>query len=451
MKIISLTLSAVLLSACNGGNPRPQPRSRPTETPIATIVPTSTPDVPIPPVVSPTPYPTPEIDLKPFLHEQGGRVVDITIQPGEDAGEIINKADSFDGPGKLIIRSGSQPASIKTNITLKHDSDWHGEFKCDVETPWQGCVLLEDNTKPEGKGMPVIHEPEAIVDGQPTITVFQSKASAVANEAKAENITVRGFHIKGRQTMTDGGTRQAISLGNCVNCAGLDNKLEGIASIGLQLGGSSAHGNHALNGVFTGNTISGMPAAAIAIVNCSGCYVFRNRTSKPGRRGGPGGVSGIDIETNNFDDWAENLWIFGNDIDHDGAAFSSIGSGILAQQRGSSRSGGLRILSNRITCTLPDAGLTSGLFISGSFPGAIVANNYVQRAMQAGIQAYGARDMLFQDNVLNTVGGGGSPAILLIDCHNNRFTRVRILADPLLGGSSSGEIREEGSSGNVFE
>jgi hypothetical protein len=76
----------------------PSPEASPTPSPAAS-----------PARVKPTPYPVPAVDLTPYLKEQGGKIVDITIQPGEDVGLILNKVDAqFEGPGKIILRGGGE-------------------------------------------------------------------------------------------------------------------------------------------------------------------------------------------------------------------------------------------------------------------------------------------------------------------------------------------------------
>jgi len=160
-------------------------------------------------------------------------------------------------------------------------------------------------------------------------------------------------------------------------------------------------------------------------------------------------VSCVDIETNSADDWAENLWIYNNTCDYQEAAFHAVGSGIMAQQRGQ-RSGGLRIVNNSILGN-SFGGLTSGIFFTGAFPDGIVAANYIQRAVQPCFQLYGARETTFQDNQLNTCGGGGNPAVLMDGGGNNVWLRNPITVNVELGGSTSTDIWEINSTGNRFD
>ena len=114
----------------------------------------------------------------------------------------------------------------------------------------------------------------------------------------------------------------------------------------------------------------------------------------------------------------------------------------MAQQRGSTRSGGLRIVNNRIIASMPLSGLTSGIFFTGEFPGGIAANNYIERAGQACFQLYGARKTTFQDNEMVNCGGGGNPAILMKGGGENIWRRNPIRHEEAIGGSVSGEILE---------
>ena len=179
--VILLILIALAIGPCDKKRPQPQPPP-PTATPTVEPTPVATPTVePTPqaspaatPRTKPTPYPVPAVDLTPYLHEQGGQVVIVDVTGIEDVGVAINAADSFDGPGKLVISGGGK---IKTQIVLSHNSQWSGEYFCDVET-WEGCVLLRDNTTMQGG---TFHEPNFIFENVPSITVIQTYASAKNN------------------------------------------------------------------------------------------------------------------------------------------------------------------------------------------------------------------------------------------------------------------------------
>ncbi|MBC7931612.1 MAG: right-handed parallel beta-helix repeat-containing protein [Rubrivivax sp.] len=406
-------------------------------------------------VQRPTPYPTPREDLKPYLHEQGGAVV--TVAGSEDLGFAVNEADRRLGasPGKIVVRGGG---SIKTQIVVSHDLTFQsGVYSCETKTPWQGCILLKNNVKAEGVGDVTILEPTHSEGGVPAITVFQTYTSAQSNESASQRITVKGFRIRGRQKIVDGGTRQSISFGNCSTCAAIANTLEGVASIGIQFGGAATAGNHARNCVATGNTIIASVAAGIAVVNATDVRVYGNTILRPGRANGPGGVSGVDIETNNIDDWCENIKIYNNRIDYQGSAIgAAAGSAILAQNVYKSlRSGGLLIANNAITGgppTVQNTSLSNGIFFTGAFPGGMVINNTIRNAKQSGLQLYGSEGVTFQDLELESCGGGGIPAVLIVGGGGNRFIRLNIYTPPGAQVNTWPAIMEtQGTKNNVFQ
>jgi hypothetical protein len=402
-----------------------------------------------------TPYPTPRVDLRPFLHEQGGKV--ITVANSNDLGAAINEAERVLGasPGKIVVRGGGP---IRTQAVVSHDLTFErGVYSCETKTPSQGCILLKDNVKAEALGQVTILEPTYLESYAPAITVFQAYAAAQKNEDASRKITVKGFRIEGRQKYTDGGVRQSISFGNCDTCAAFDNTLEGIASIGIQFGGSAAGGNHAHNGVATGNTIIAAAAAGIAVVNGADMWIYNNTILRPSRAGGPGGVSGVDIETNNGDDWCENIKIYNNRLDYEGAALKyGAGSAILAQNvYNSPRSTGLLIANNYITGGAPNVdnqGLSNGIYFTGAFPGGLVVNNYVRTAKQHGILLYGSRNATFQDLELDSCGGGGNPAVRIVGGGSNRFIRLNIYTPAGVRVNTASAIWEtEGTKGNIFQ
>src|SRR5688572_416501 len=100
-----LILSLLLVGPCDKKKPQPTPTPAPTvqPTPDSTPIPLPTGS---PARVKPTPYPVPQVNLTPYLHEQGGQTVTVNVAGLDDAGKAINDADNFDGPGKLMISGG---------------------------------------------------------------------------------------------------------------------------------------------------------------------------------------------------------------------------------------------------------------------------------------------------------------------------------------------------------
>lgn len=435
MKIfIIVILLLAFLRGCGDDKPKP-PNPTPTPTPI--VLPTATPAPTATPEPQPTPYPTPNVDLSRFLHYQGGDAVAVSVDPGGDLGAAINAADQALGskPGKLMVLGGG---SIRTNAIITHDATFHpGDYYCDTPN-LEPCVQFGDDvilegTTIDGEHMTNFHEPTAVIGGVPSMFVFKDRAGTLKNEGAVRNVTIQNFRIIRRQSVFDGGVRQAIGLGNCTTCAVLNNDLVETSSIGIQAGGSSADGNHSQDIVIAGNRGAGLAAAFIALVNTKDAWVYNNTCKRPSRAGGPGGVSCIDIETNNTGDWATNLWIYNNNISYEGSILTGAGSGILAQNPWRDAGTGLRILNNYITggeTTGSNTGLSNGIFFNGSFPDGIVARNFIENAKQSSLSLWGATGTLFLENELVDSGGGGIPSVFLIDVIGAKFVRNKIYTRP---------------------
>lgn len=452
MKLLITVLLALVLLDCGKDKPKPPPLPTPVPTPSPSPTPSPTPSA------RPTPYPTPVVNLRDYIRSQGGETVIVSavsprvVDDGivldvRDLGEVINEANARLGtaPGKIDVIGGG---SLRTPALITHDIEFHGTYYCDTPTVWQGCMLLGDNVDASGG---TIYGPTYREGGHPAISIFQNSAGI---HGANRNITIRDMRLIDRQSQSDGGIRQTISLGNTTNAAVIGVTLENSAGISIQLGGTSERGFYA-TGIIANNTLIGSAAANIALVNAKDTYVFANHVKQPGRIGGPGGVACVDLETNAYTDWAQNIWIYNNDCDYRLAAFTSVGSGIMAQHNHPGypdlgRTGGLHILNNRIWSNLPVGGLTSGIFFTGAFDGGMVAANYIERAVQPCLQLYGAHGVTFQDNECNTTGGGSNPAILLSGGGANIFQRNRIWIDPAIGGSASTDIFQQNSPGNTF-
>ncbi|HSE25754.1 MAG TPA: hypothetical protein VLB68_29075, partial [Pyrinomonadaceae bacterium] len=145
MRLAALVLTVIVFASCGGGGRSPQPGPTPQPTAIEQG---PTPEPSIAGRPKPTPYPVPQVDVAPYLHEQGGRVVTVDVSGVEDVGKAVNQADNFDGPGKLVISGGGR---IKTQVVVRHDVDWVGGiYTLDTET-LEGGILLRDNVKNECK------------------------------------------------------------------------------------------------------------------------------------------------------------------------------------------------------------------------------------------------------------------------------------------------------------
>ena len=286
----------------------------------------------------PTPFPTPVIDPQSYFKPwNSGPTVTVKARPNEDLGAAINAADNnltkSGKKGILVIQGGG---SIKTQVRLNHDSRWDGStYSCDVKGDvYFGCILLGDNTRHEGTYRPpkalvdyfragngwdkddpflqrtraltessiagtgtTILEPDFNVQKLPAVTVFQALGDACCSHAdRAANISVRGFHIKGRQGVYDGGVRSTILLGNCNHCTVQETFLNGTASIGITAGGSAVEftrpdgvklrNNFANDVLIYRNITSGVAAANIAVINGEKVYVIENYGRKFGHPDG---------------------------------------------------------------------------------------------------------------------------------------------------------------------
>jgi hypothetical protein len=337
--------------------------------------------------------------------------------------------------------------NIKTQIVTSHDVDAiGGEYKCETQT-LEGCWLAKPDTKIEAFKGAAVYGP-TFFDGAPAITVFQTYNSAKDNYASAGRLVIKDWNIVGRQEKTDGGVRQVISFGNCIGCAAIGNTLDWSPSIGIQCGGGAAQGNHAEDCLVYKNKLTRFAAAAIALVNVKGAIVAENDIRDPGRKKGePGGISGVDIESNNVDDCVKDIKIFNNYIGYGTAPSQSIGNGILGQNVYKTPcSGGLLIANNVIDGYEGRGGLeasnfwglSGGLYFVGNWEGGLVVNTTVTRALQPGISGYAMTGLTFQDVWLISSGGGGSGAIYLEGSSGNTFNRVLVFDDPTIKPGSTG-------------
>ena len=178
----------------------------------------------------------------------------------------------------------------------------------------------------------------------PAVEVFQALGDVCCSHTgKANNITIQGFRIKGRQTVYDGGVRSTVLLGNCQRCAVMDVYLEDTASIGVTAGGSALESKRADGGVnkdnfardivFTRNIFSGVAAANSATINTEDAFVFNNYVRRPGHHNPKfgGGVCGHDHETNSPADHTRNIYVYNNLYDYEDAHQDASGNAICLQ------------------------------------------------------------------------------------------------------------------------
>jgi hypothetical protein len=397
-----------------------------------------------------------------------GRVA--TVSSSDRLAEAIQQAE--DDPGTAAVRIVGGGSITRTVILKKYTTFDAGTYSCDVRpenalfrdiafTDY-GCFLISDGVYVGGTYRPpqtvldyfksgngrnpndpylravqaltadqlagngtTILEPNYVNGKQPSVEVFQALGDVCCSHTgKAKNIAVQGFHIKGRQTVYDGGVRSTVLLGNCEHCAVMDVYLEDTASIGVTAGGSALESknadgtvnknNFAHDIVFTRNIFSGVAAANTATVNTEDAYVFNNYVRRPGHHNPRfgGGVCAHDHETNSPADHTRNIYVYNNLYDYEGAHQDAAGSGICLQDpyRGPNR--GRVVAANNVIIGGRDdvihRYMSNGLFLNGLTDCQIV-NNYIFRTGQNAIQAYGISNCLIQNNIFDSTGGGGNP------------------------------------------
>lgn len=461
-----------------------------------------------------TPYPTPNIDPAAYLPRTSmGKTV--TVAASHNLADAIQSAQDDRSVGKVMIRGGGSIA--KPVILRKHTVFDSSTYSCDitdevgiikgVSVADYGCMLVADGVLVEGTWTP----PRALIDywskgnGRnpndpyllgvhaltaeqlagngttilesnfvagdpptwPAISVFQALGDACcAHTASSKNITIRGFHIKGRQRKYDGGVRSTIQFGNCTRCSAQQNYLEDTGSIGITFGGSALHfttnsgvvhkDNFANDVVIWRNVFSGVAAANSATINTENAYVFENYVRRPGHhdpRFG-GGVCGHDHETNSEADHTKNIWVYNNLYDYEGAHQESAGSAICLQDPYFGPSRGLVVAANNVIIGGRNDNvhryMSNGLFLNGLKDCQII-NNYVFRTGQNAIQAYAIKNCLIQDNDFESTGGGGNVTFTAEGMVNTTLRRNNYRDRPGLQINVAAGFLEICGSGNVYE
>jgi hypothetical protein len=440
----------------------------------------------------PTPYPTPNYD--PASYIPAIRVGKTVTVGGENLANKIQAAQDDPTVATVRIEGGG---SISKQVTLrKHTVFDSSTYSCDVQgiTDY-GQFLIADGVKVEGTWRmpkelldyfklgngsnwrdPYLQKVQALTTEQlsgtgttlleptfvngpyPAIEVFQALGDSVASHTgSARDIAVIGFHIKGRQTVYDGGVRSTILFGNCVNCTAQNNFLEDTGSIGILFGGSALEkNNYSDRGLIWHNVTSGVAAANLAGINSENLLVVENYVRRPGHRSPRfgGGVCGFDLETNSAADHTKSIGVYNNLFDYEGAAFESAGSAMCLQDPYHGQNHGKVIAANNIAIGGRDDSLhrymSNGLFLVGLKKCEIV-NNYVFRTGQNAVQAYALDGCLIQDNDFESTGGGGNATGTLTNVLNSIFRRNHFRSRPGLKINTQAGFLDQCGKGNVFE
>jgi hypothetical protein len=384
-------------------------------------------------------YPTTAFDPSRYIRKPvGARIITVRARQGEDLSPLVQATQDTPGNITVSIEGGG---SFKSQVRIKHHTKFDSsEYFCDTtgaqentgtnNSIWYGCFLIDDDVLVEGTwrpptalnqffekpGFESLKKVQALTDeemagtgtviwessfhttakpggdDQPSVTVFQAYQDAISqqHERESRNITIMGFHIKGRQTVSDGGTRQTIVFGNCVGGAAMVNYLDATASIGIQFGGSGHEGNHADDFLVWRNVTKQLPAANVAMVNGRKGIIAENYGFRLGKKGFGGGVSWFDLETNDVKDLADEIWIFDNLIDYEGSYQDGAGNAINLQDPGFNApvNGNIFAVNNWIIGGRDDGlhrYMSSGIFVA-TLNKITLASNYVFKTGQNAVQ-----------------------------------------------------------------
>jgi hypothetical protein len=462
------------------------------------------------PTARPTPFPTPNIHPANYLPRvRAGRTAKVS---GRNLAEKIQAAQDDPAVSAVSIQGGGSIA--KPVILRKHTVFDSSTYSCDatdevgiirgVSVTDYGCMLVADGVLVEGTWRP----PQALIDywekgdgrnpndryllavqaltaeqlagtgttilestfvagKNPAISVFQALGDACCSHTgKARNISIRGFHIKGRQRTYDGGVRSTILFGNCIRCSAQYNYLEDTGSIGITFGGSAlefttAEGvthknNFARDVVAYRNVLSGVAAANTATVNTEEAYIFENYVRRPGHHDPKfgGGVCGHDHETNSDADHTRNIWVYNNLYDYEGANRESAGNAVCLQDPYIGPNRGLVVAANNVIIggrnDTVHRYMSNGLFLNGLKDCQII-NNYVFRTGQNAIQAYAIKGCLIQDNDFESTGGGGNVTFSAEGMVNTILRRNNYRDRPGLTINTAAGFLEICCSGNTYE
>src|SRR5215217_3002383 len=442
---------------------------------------------------TPTPYPTPSYDAASYISTvRPGKTVTVR---GEDLAARIQAAQDDPSVATVRIEGGG---SITKQVTLrKHTVFDSATYSCDMQgITDQGQFLITDGVLVEGTWrMPkvvidyfefgngrnwrdpfllkvqaltaeqlagpgtTILEPTYVNGLLPAIEVFQALGDSVASHTgSARDIAVIGFHIKGRQTVYDGGVRSTILLGNCVRCTAQNNYLEDTGSIGITFGGSALEKNNYSNqGLAWHNVTSGVAAANFAAINSEDLLVVENYVRRPGHHNPQfgGGVCGFDLETNSNADHSRNIGVYNNLFDYEGAAFESVGNAICLQDPYIGKNHGNITAANNIA--IGGRGehslhryMSNGIFLVGLRKCEVI-NNYVFRTGQNALQAYTLDACVIQDNDFESTGGGGNSTVLLNNVANSILRRNHFRSRPGVTINTQAGLVDKCGKGNVFE
>lgn len=352
----------------------------------------------------------------------GGRTVEANSFPGADLGAKINAADRALGAaaGVIVARGGGSiatPVVVSERHTLRLMAGTYAPTTADIP------VLLKSGASLVGEGMERSILLESTAKDQ--FTVVGAHNSARRNGDTDSNISIRDIQIKGANAGFNS-AYQAVSLGNCKNCAVERVHLNGTRSIGVQLGGSGQFGNFAENSRVADCLFTNVASQNLALANGRNITFENNRFVDPGQPGGPGSTV-IDLEPNHVDDHLENIIIRNNLIDARTQVIQA-GNGIVVQSTSLTRFVGPILIegntiyggNNKPPATITNV-LSNGIYVFGqTMRDVTIRNNKVTRTGQSGLHLEGSHFTVL-NNQFTDVGGGGLPGFHMEDVFDSRI------------------------------
>jgi hypothetical protein len=362
--------------------------------------------------------------------ETGDRVCVAAQMSGADIGAKINACDAALGSakGEIWLTGGGNIATqvvISPNHTLRVMS---GTYPA---TTTGAVIRLKDNsslvcdswgpTLQESTGSVGVNSPFTIV------TPYNGASSDSPNGALAQNIVIRGCHLKGARSDFHSAP-QTIGLGNCKNCQATNNWLENTRTIGIQAGGGSMNGFYAQNVLISGNLLTGVASQNIAVTNAEGVIVSNNTMRAPGQSGGPG-VSVIDVEPN-VGDRTKNVKITGNMIDATNGPIGQTTNGIVVQNgNGANPFGHIEVTNNTVIAADHSNNLGNNILFANilvrTASDVRVADNFLRRANRGIVVDFGSTGVIVERNTCATCGTPSSFSMSVDDsAQNNIFNNV---------------------------
>jgi hypothetical protein len=267
-----------------------------------------------------------------------------------------------------------------------------------------------------------------------TILCGKDQGSGCSNTtAVISNVKVNGCHF-----VTQGAAGSplvgAVWLENCVHCETNHNFFDGIKTIDIVIGASSAGGNRSQYYNASNNHLKGWTNAGIAVINGSQFDIGNNFFHAHGN----GAAGDIDIEPNLSTDYAEDGDVHSNIVDATDNTANFVDYGITLQCAGYTHCKHLRIHDNLIWGGEPGATLgplQQGVSVEGSYMQ--VYNNTVTNAQSsqaigvAGDHSQVYNNQLFCSAILVFGINGG------ITANNNLIEGNTISTNGCAGGAST--------------